>query len=451
MEPAEIIKTPPHSLEAEQAVLGGLMLSPSAWDTVSEIVSEEDFYNRAHRVIFAAIAQLAASQNPTDALMVIDRLRDSGELEAADGAAYVGALPRNIPSAAHVNAYARTVKTKAQERRLAAASMQISELVWEDVPLAEKIDRAGQIVSGIGGVEDKGRTLGQILRDSVDALEERFNSEGLTGMPTGFNDLDEMLHGLHPSDLVIVAGRPSMGKTTFAMNIAEHAALMRGKTVKVFSLEMSDVQLVDRLQCSIGRIDYGHHLSGKLLGDEWERLTAAVGKLNGANIVIDDTPALSVAQVRARSRRAMREHGLDLIVVDYLQLMRGDGENRTNQISSISQGLKAIAKELNVPVIALSQLNRECEKRNNKRPMLSDLRDSGSIEQDADVIIFLYRDEVYTPDSHMQGIGEAIIRKQRKGRTGTVCLTFQGQFCRFDNFVGELPEEPAKSAGYSYA
>ena len=450
MESAEI-KTPPHSLEAEQAVLGGLMLSPSAWDTVSEIVSEEDFYARTHRVIFAAIAQLANSQSPTDALMVIDKLQASGELEAADGPGYVGALPRNVPSAAHVNAYARTVKTKAQERRLAAASMQISELVWQDAPLAEKIDRAGQIVSGIGGVEDKGRTLNQILMDSVDALEERFNSEGLTGMSTGFDDLDAMAYGLHPSDLIIVAGRPSMGKTTFAMNIAEHAAVRCGKTVQVFSLEMSDVQLVDRMQCSLGRIDYAHHLSGKLVDDEWARVTAAIGKLNGANVLIDDTAALSVSQMRTQARRAAREHGLDLIVVDYLQLMRGEGENRTNQISSISQGLKALAKELNVPVIALSQLNRECDKRNNKRPMLSDLRDSGSIEQDADVIIFLYRDEVYNEDSHMAGIGEAIIRKQRKGRTGTVYLTWQGQFCRFQNFVGDVPESSSKSSGFTYA
>lgn len=448
----EVLRVPPHSIESEQAVLGGLMINPDAYDRVRDIVSEADFYRRDHRMVFNAIAHLAENREPADVVTVIERLRTTGQDEAAGGVQYVGSLPRNTPASTNIEAYANVIRTRSLERRLAHNGAQMAELAWADMPLEEKADQAGKLAGEIVGGKATGRSMKDVLTEVVNAVDQRFNSSGPTGLQAGFPDLDRRLNGLQGSDLIIVAGRPSMGKTTFAMNIVENIAVKSGKRCAVFSMEMSDAQLVERSTCSLGRIDYERIQTGKLEDDEWTRLSKAIGQLNEADIVIDDTGALSIAQLRSRARRMHREKPLDLIVVDYLQLMRGEGENRTNEIGSISAGLKALAKELRVPVIALSQLNRGVENRPNKRPQMADLRESGAIEQDADVIIFLYRDEVYNPDTHLLGIGEAIIRKHRRGRTGTVNLTFLGHHCRFESFVGELPQAPQDNVtSFKYA
>ncbi|WP_455200098.1 replicative DNA helicase [Kaarinaea lacus] len=441
---AESLKVAPHSIEAEQSVLGGLMLDNEAWDKISDIVIEDDFYRRDHRLIFRAIDALAEKGSPFDVVTLSEWLESNDQLEAAGGLPYLGTLAKNTPSAANILAYAKIVRERSVLRQLISVGHKISTSCYETEgrKSEELLDNAEKLVFKIAEQGARGRreftSIKDLLVKAVDRIDTLFQQDNpITGVPTGFDDFDEMTSGLQPSDLVIVAGRPSMGKTTFAMNIAEHAAVKTQMPVAVFSMEMPGEQLAMRMLSSLGRIDQHRVRTGKLDDDDWPRLTHAVGQLAEAPLFIDDTPALSPTELRSRARRLMREHGLGLIVIDYLQLMqiRGGSENRTNEISEISRSLKALAKELNVPIIALSQLNRSLEQRPNKRPVMSDLRESGAIEQDADVITFIYRDEVYNEDSPDKGIAEIIIGKQRNGPIGTVRMTFIGQYTRFENYV----------------
>ena len=442
--PEEFLKVPPHSVEAEQAILGGLMLDNTAWDTVADIVSSGDFYRRDHKLIFTALGDLAERGEPGDAVTVSEFLEKRDELESAGGLAYLGSLVRGTPSAANVRAYAEIVRERAMLRDLIAAGGEIASNAFnpEGRPASELVDDAERRVFEIA---ERGKRRGsgfqsikQILPGTIDRLDELYNSDSeITGLPSGFDDLDRMTAGLQAGDLVIVAGRPSMGKTSFAMNIAEHAAIGVGVPTAVFSMEMSAEQLSFRLISSLGRVNQSHLRTGRFSDEDWTRINAAVTILSQAKMFIDDTPAMSPTEIRARARRLKREHGLGLIVLDYLQLMKvaGNSENRATEISEISRSLKALAKELEVPVIALSQLNRGVEQRTDKRPVMSDLRESGAIEQDADVIAFIYRDEVYNKETMRKGIADIIIAKQRNGPTGEVPLTFLGEYTKFENFA----------------
>jgi len=437
-------KVPPHSIQAEQSLLGGLLLDNRAWDEIADLVTEADFYRRDHRLIFNATGTLIARGDPCDVVTLSEWMNSQGELEGIGGLAYLGTLAKDTPSAANIRAYAAIVRQNSVLRQLADVGTEIANSAYftEGRDTAALLDNAEQLVFRIA---DSGNSRGSgfasikdLLTKAVDRIDTLFHQDNpLTGVSTGFNDVDAMTAGLQSSDLVIVAGRPSMGKTTFAMNIAEHAAIKDGVPVAVFSMEMPGEQLAMRLMSSLGRIDQTRVRTGKLEDDDWPRLTSAVSILSEAPLFIDDTPALSPAELRARARRLKREHDLGLIVIDYLQLMQipGHKENRTGEISEISRSLKALAKELNVPVVALSQLNRSLEQRPNKRPVMSDLRESGAIEQDADVIIFIYRDEVYDEDSPDKGTAEIIIGKQRNGPIGIRRLTFLGKHTRFENFT----------------
>ncbi len=442
---ADALKVPPHSIEAEQSVLGGLMIDNRSWDQVADLITEDDFYRRDHRLIFKAIAMLAEEGQPYDAITLSEWLTNHNELDAAGGLAYLGALAKNTPTAANIKAYANIVRERSVLRQLIRVSTDIASMAYnpEGRTSSDILDEAEKKVFDIaeqGARSGSGYTgIKELLVRAVDRIDTLYQNESAyTGIPTGFNDFDEMTSGLQPSDLVIVAGRPSMGKTTFAMNLVENAAIKSKTPVAVFSMEMPGEQLVMRMMSSLGRIDQHKIRTGKLEDTDWPRLTSAVGILNEAKIFIDDTPGLTPMEVRARSRRIAREHGLGMIVIDYLQLMQGSGgggENRATEISEISRSLKGLAKELKVPVIALSQLNRGLEQRPNKRPIMSDLRESGAIEQDADVIIFIYRDEVYNDESPDKGTAEIIIGKQRNGPIGMSRLTFLGQYTRFENFI----------------
>ena len=448
---SDSLKVPPHSLQAEQAVLGGLMLDNAAWDKVADRVSDEDFYRRDHRLIFQAIASLADSNSPFDAVTLSEWLEKNQRLDDAGGLATLGSLVQTTPSAANIQAYADIVRERSILRQLITVGNEIagSAYVPEGRSSAELLEQAEQQVFQIAEHGRRGkrgfRKIQSLLGAAVDRIDQLFQQdEPITGVPTGFSDLDEMTAGLQPSDLIIVAGRPSMGKTTLAMNFAENAAIKHQLPVAIFSMEMPGEQLALRMLSSLGHIDQHKIRTGKLDDDDWPRLTSAVSLLDSAPLYIDDTPALSPTEMRARARRLKREHDLGMIVIDYLQLMQvpGTSENRTNEISEISRNLKALAKELNVPVVALSQLNRGLEQRTDKRPVMSDLRESGAIEQDADVIVFIYRDEVYNEDSPQKGIAEIIIGKQRNGPIGSRFLTFRGQFTRFENYA-----EDAYSSG----
>ncbi|WP_349431586.1 replicative DNA helicase [Methylomarinum sp. Ch1-1] len=441
------LKVPPHSIQAEQSVLGGLMLDNQTWDNVSDKVSEVDFYRKDHQLIFKAIAKLADKQEPFDVITLSEALQATGELKDIGGLAYLGTLAKDTPSAANIGAYANIVRDKSVLRQLIHVGTEIADSAFnpEGQETAELLENAERHVFKIAEQRQRGQggfnSIKSLLADAVDKIETLFEMEGdITGASTGFNDLDDMTSGLQPADLIIVAGRPSMGKTTIAMNMAENIAIQGDKPVAVFSMEMPGEALAMRMMSSLGRIDQHKVRTGKLDDDEWPRLTSAINMLAETKLFIDDTPALTPTEVRSRARRLAREHGqLGLIVIDYLQLMQSpsSGDNRVQQISDISRGLKALAKELNVPVIALSQLNRNLEQRPNKRPVMSDLRESGAIEQDADLIVFVYRDEVYNEDSPDKGIAEVIIGKQRNGPLGTVRLTFLGQYTRFENFAGD--------------
>ncbi len=437
---------PPHSLEAEQSVLGSLMLDNETWDQIADVINAEDFYRRDHRMIFTSIAELANESEPFDVVTLSEHLGKLGELEKAGGMAFLGALARNTPTAANIKAYAEIVREYSVMRQLIHVGTQISDSAFQsgEQTSDELMDQAERLVFNIADKGAKGRkgfvNMKEVLTRVVDRIDTLFHQdEPITGVPTGYGDFDAMTSGLQRSDLIIVAGRPAMGKTTFAVNIGENAAIKHDKSVALFSMEMPAEQLALRMMSSLGRIDQHRLRTGKLGDDDWPRLTSAMGLLSESKIFIDDTPALSPSELRARCRRLKREHGLDLIIVDYLQLMQIPGfkENRTGEISEISRALKSLAKEMDVPVIALSQLNRGLEQRPNKRPVMSDLRESGAIEQDADIIIFIYRDEVYNEDSPDKGTAEIIIGKQRNGPIGNVRLTFIGQFTRFENFTQE--------------
>ncbi len=438
------LKVPPHSIEAEQSLLGGLMLSNEAWDRVMELVTEADFYRHEHRLIFAALTALADASQPFDVITLSEYLNGKDELDSVGGLSYLGDLVRNTPSAANVQAYALIVRERSTMRQLIAAATEISTLNFnpEGRTGAELLEEAERRIMEIGEnrVQRGGpEAVNELLRRAVDRIDELYDSKSkITGQSTGFIDLDDRTSGLQRADLVIVAGRPSMGKTAFAMNLVENAVLKQDRPVLVFSMEMPAESLIIRMLSSIGRIDQHRLRNGQLLQEDWPRLTAAVSTLKDRPLFIDDTAALSPGELRSRARRLKREHGdLALIMVDYLQLMQvpGSKEGRVNEVSEISRTLKAIAKEFDCPMVALSQLNRALEQRPNKRPVMSDLRESGSIEQDADVIAFIYRDEVYHEDTPDKGVAEIIIGKQRNGPIGTVRLAFIKEFTRFENLA----------------
>ncbi len=444
----DALRLPPHSIQAEQSVLGGLMLDNEAWDQVADRVTEPDFYRREHQLIFRAIEALAEGSRPFDVITLSEELEGHELLQQAGGLAYLGSLAKDTPSAANIRAYADIVRERSVMRQLIRVGTRIADSGFqtEGRTAVELVDDAERLVFEIAEQGARGRggfeAIKSLLTRAVDRIETLFEQDDpITGLSTGFTDLDHMTSGLQPADLIIVAGRPSMGKTTFAMNIAENVAINSGKPVAVFSLEMPGDSLAMRMMSSLGRIDQHRIRTGKLGDDEWPRLTSAVSILAEAKMFIDDTPALTPTEVRARARRLMREQGeLGMIMIDYLQLMQAPSaaENRTNEISLISRSLKALAKELNVPVIALSQLNRSLEQRTNKRPIMSDLRESGAIEQDADLVIFIYRDEVYNEESPDKGMAEIIIGKQRNGPIGTCRLTFLGQYTKFENYIDDV-------------
>ena len=445
--PTDYLKVPPHSVEAEQAVIGGLLLDNRAWEDIGDRVSESDFYRGDHRLLFNAIRSLEERSQPFDAVTLSEWLEKNGQLEDAGGMAYIGRLAKETPTAANIVAYADIVRERSVLRQLIAVGTDIAGSGFntegrgsrELVENAEKriYEIAEQDMRGRGGFRD----IKELLTKTVEEIDYLFQAEGnITGVPTGFDKFDESTTGLHGGELIIIAGRPSMGKTTFAMNIAENAAIGHKTPVAVFSMEMPGEQLAMRMISSLGRIDQHHVRTGQLTDEDWPRITSAVHMLSEAKLFIDDTPALSPSEVRARARRIKRKHGLGLVVLDYLQLMQvpGGGENRATEISEISRGLKAMAKELSVPVIALSQLNRSLEQRTDKRPIMSDLRESGAIEQDADLIVFIYRDEVYNDDSPDKGMAEIIIAKQRNGPIGKSVLTFLGKYTKFENYIPEM-------------
>lgn len=440
------LKVPPHSLQAEQAVLGGLMLDNSAWDEIADHVVEEDFYRRNHRLIFRAIADLVEKNSPADAVTLSEWLDKNQLLEDVGGLAALGALVQSSPSAANIKAYADIVRENSVQRQLIEVGNRIagSGFQTEGRDTESLLSEAEQLVFDIAERGKRGKrgavNISELLGLAVDRIDKLSQQDDpITGVPTGFADIDAKTAGLQPSDLIIVAGRPSMGKTTLAMNFAENAAIKHNIPVVIFSMEMPGEQLALRMMSSLGRIDQHKIRIGKLQEDDWPRLTSAVSLLDAAPLFIDDTPALSPVELRARARRLKREHNIGMIIIDYLQLMQvpSTRENRTTEISEISRNLKALAKELKVPVIALSQLNRSLEQRVDKRPVMSDLRESGAIEQDADVIMFIYRDEVYNEESPQKGMAEIIISKQRNGPIGTCHLTFSGQFTRFENYAND--------------
>jgi replicative DNA helicase len=441
----DALRVPPHSIDAEQAVLGGLMLDERAWERIADKLYEEDFYRKDHRLIYRAIGDLANKNMPCDAVTLGEWFDSNGIAELVGGSSYVLQLANSTPSAANITAYADIVREKSVLRQLIDAGTEIAgdAFVPEGRSSQELLETAEQKVFHIAEAGARGRkgfvTMRAAVKDAFQILHQRYESKGsVTGLATGFTDLDEMTAGLQPSDLIIVAARPSMGKTALAVNFAEYAAIQKKKAVAIFSMEMSASQLAFRLISSLGRINQQHLRTGDLAEEEWPRVTNAITLLSEAKIFIDDTPALSPGELRARARRLKREHDLGLIVIDYLQLMQvpGNKENRATEISEISRSLKALAKELNIPVIALSQLNRSLEQRTDKRPVMSDLRESGAIEQDADVILFIYREEVYDKESPKKGTAQIIIGKQRNGPIGEVTLAFLGEYTKFENYAG---------------
>ncbi|HEX5337977.1 MAG TPA: replicative DNA helicase [Gallionella sp.] len=445
----EQIKLPPHSVEAEQSVLGGLLLESSALDKIADLITDDDFYRNEHRLIYRQIVRLSELAKAVDVITVAEALEIAGELGKVGGLPYLGSLAQNVPSAANIRRYGEIVRERSVMRKLAEVGTEIASSAYNPTgrDAAQLLDEAESKVFEIAEAGSKGKQgfmsmpplLTQVV-ERIETLYSRDNSSDVTGTATGFVDLDRMTSGLQPGDLIIVAGRPSMGKTAFSINIAENVALDTKLPVAIFSMEMGGAQLAMRMLGSVGRLNQHDLRTGRLQDDDWGRLTHALGRLNDAPLFIDETAGLSSLDLRARSRRLHRQHGkLGLIVVDYLQLMTSNagkgGENRASEISEISRSLKALAKELQVPVIALSQLNRSLEQRPNKRPVMSDLRESGAIEQDADLILFIYRDEVYNKESPDKGKAEIIIGKQRNGPIGAVGLAFRGEFTRFENLA----------------
>jgi len=441
----EQLRVPPQSVEAEQAVLGGLMLAPEAYDRVAHQLVDGDFYRRDHQLIYRAIRELAEKNRPYDAVTLGEWFESQGLAEQVAGGAYLVELASTTPSAANITAYAEIVRDKAVLRQLIEVGTGIVNDGFQPDgrDSGEILASAEQQVFAIAEAGARGRSdfvpINTAMTEAFDVLQTRFaNGGGVTGLPTGYTEFDEMTAGLQPTDLLILAARPAMGKTTFALNIAEYAAIKTKKAVAVFSMEMSASQLALRLISSNGRVNATRLRTGQLEDEDWSRVSGAIRMLKESKIFIDDTPGLSPELLRAKARRLKREHDLGLVVIDYLQLMAvpGNSENRATEISEISRSLKALAKELNVPVIALSQLNRSLETRTDKRPVMADLRESGAIEQDADVIIFIYRDEYYNKESSPdKGLAEIIIGKQRNGPTGSIKLKFFGEYTRFDNLA----------------
>lgn len=441
------MRQPPNSIEAEQCLLGALMLSETAWDKVADRIGERDFYREIHRLIFRAISELQAEHQPTDAVTVADWFARNGMLDRVEGGAYLTMLANETPGATNVTGYADIVREKSVLRQLIEIGSQIADSALNPTGISsrELLEAAEQKLFAIAEQRMRAgggyRHIKEVMRLAIERLNDLQDNDGeLTGVPTGYAELDRRTSGLQPTDLIIVAGRPAMGKTAFAMNIAANAAIKAKVPVAVFSMEMSDMQLVMRLFSSWGRISQNKLRTGRLNEQDYANLTSAMNLLKQAPIFIDETPALSPTDLRARARRLKREHDIGLIVIDYLQLMQvpGNIENRANQIAEISRSLKALAKELKVPVIALSQLNRALEQRPNKRPVMADLRESGSIEQDADMILFIYRDEVYHEDSPDKGVAEIIIGKFRNGPTGEIKLNFEGEFLRFRDQIKDV-------------
>lgn len=443
---AESLRLPPHSVEAEQSILGGLMLDNSGWDRIADLLHGGDFYRRDHQLIFEAIGALSEKSIPSDAVTVSEHLEKCSQLDDAGGLAYIASLARDTPSAANIKAYAEIVRERSMLRELIRVGGEIagSAHANDGRGATDLVDEAERKVFEIAERGQRAGTgfigLRKILPGVIDRLDELSHSEGdITGVATGFQKFDALTAGLHGGELIIIAGRPSMGKTTLAMNIAENAAIAGKVPTAIFSMEMSAEQLAFRMIGSIGRVNQSNLRTGRFSDEDWTRINSAVAIMSQAPIFIDDTPALSPTEIRTRARRLKREHGLGLIIVDYLQLMgvAGTRENRATEISEISRSLKALAKELNVPIVALSQLNRGVEQRTDKRPVMSDLRESGAIEQDADLIAFIYREEVYDPDTPRKGVADIIIAKQRNGPIGDFHLTFLGEYTRFENLIAE--------------
>ena len=441
------LRVPPHSIEAESSVLGGLLLDNTAWDRMGELLSENDFYRHEHKLIFGAISILINGSKPADVITVFEQLKNQGKAEGMGGLGYLNSLAQYVPSASNIRRYAEIVRERSILRKLVTASDEIATNAFnpQGRPIERILDEAEQKIFNIGEegsrMKQGFQSMDTLVVNLMDRVQEMAdNPNDITGVPTGFYDLDRMTSGLQAGDLVVLAARPSMGKTAFAINIAEHVALNEGLPVAVFSMEMGAAQLAVRVVGSIGRIDQGHLRTGKLTDEEWPRLTDAIERLRTVSLHIDETAGLTSSELRANARRLARRCGkLGLIVVDYLQLMSGssggDGENRATELGEISRGLKMLAKELQCPVIALSQLNRGVEQRTDKRPMMSDLRESGAIEQDADIIMFIYRDDYYNKDSKDPGVAEIIIGKQRNGPTGAVRLTFLKPLTRFESLA----------------
>ena len=439
------LKLPPHSIEAEQSLIGGLLIDNAAWDRIGDVVRETDFYRDDHRRIFRHIGKLIQNGRPADVVTVYESIEASNEVDQTGGLAYLGEIANSTPSAANIRRYAEIVRERAILRQLVTVGDEIAGNALNPAGREVKtlLDEAEQKIFQIAEAGNRNNAgfvaiqplLGEVV-ERMESLLARDSQSDITGVATGFVDLDRMTSGLQPGDMIVVAGRPAMGKTAFALNIAEYVGVEQRLPVAIFSLEMSGPQLATRFLSSVGRIDQSKLRTGRLTDDEWDRMTVALGKLHEAPIHIDETGAINSTDLRARARRLHRQFGkLGLIVIDYLQLMSSnrDGENRATEISEISRSIKALAKELQVPIIALSQLSRKVEERNDKRPLMSDLRESGAIEQDADIILMMYREEYYKPDTQDKGTAEAIIGKHRNGPVGTVRLTFIGEYTRFEN------------------
>ena len=442
----ENLKIPPNSLEAEQSILGGLMLDNTAWDKIADIIVKSDFYRKDHRIIFDGISNLIEASEACDVVTLSEYLENKGELETAGGLEYIASLANETPGAANAISYAKILRERSVLRSLISAGNQISGNAYlnDGREASELVDEAERLVFDIAEKGARGRAgfehLKDVLPDTIDRIELLSKSEGdITGVATGYKEFDKLTAGLQSGDLAIIAGRPSMGKTTLAVNIAENAAIGSKVPTAIFSMEMPKEQLAFRMISSLGRVDQSHLRTGKFPDEDWSRINTAVQLMSDAPIYIDDTPALSPTEIRARARRLKRESGLGLIVLDYIQLMQvhGTTENRATEISEISRSLKALAKELSVPIIALSQLNRSVESRTDKKPIMSDLRESGALEQDADLILFIYRDEVYNPDTPRKGVADISIAKQRNGPIGDFPLTFVGRYTKFENWVPE--------------
>ncbi len=440
------LRLPPHSIEAEQSLIGGLLLDNTAWDRIGDVVSDVDFYRDDHRRIFIHIRKLVEAGRPADVVTVYESIEKSNEVDQTGGLSYLGEIANNTPSAANIRRYAEIVRERAVLRKLVTVGDEIAASALNPAGREAKqlLDIAEQKVFEIAEAGSRNMagfvSIQPLLGEAVDRMQQLYDRDDpseITGTPTGFTDLDRMTSGLQPGDMIVIAGRPSMGKTAFALNIAEHVGVDLGLPVAIFSLEMSGPQLAMRFLSSVARIDQSKMRSAKQLTDnDWDKMTVALGRLHDAPIHIDETGAINATDLRARARRLHRQCGkLGLIVIDYLQLMSStrSGENRATEISEVSRSIKALAKELQVPILALSQLSRKVEERNDKRPLMSDLRESGAIEQDADIIMMMYRDEYYNDNPQNKGLAEVIIGKHRNGPTGKVTLTFLGEYAKFVN------------------